>query len=334
MGKRVAINGMGRVGRLVFRDLFDDQEVEVVAVNDIAPIESVAYLLAHSSEYGAFRPSEHIDTEDNHIRIGSTSVTAFRESDATKLPWDELGVDLVLDCSGTYTSRNKAEAHIAAGARRVLVSAAAGPDVPTVVYGINDGILGEDDTIVSGASCSTVGLSPLVQALDNAFSLVSGIATTIHALTPTQMVLDDPQAKGNLRRSRTALSNIIPTSAAFASAVGLVLPQVQGKLTGYAIRVPVAQGSLITLYAVVDAPELAPEDVNTAMYDRRSSLFGYTDEELVSSDIARTEFYSIFDATQTKASPLPTGQTLVEVAAWFDNETSYVSHFTKLARRL
>lgn len=218
----------------------------------------------------------------------------------------------------------------------MLVSAAAGSDVPTVVYGINDSILTDADDIVSGASCSTVGLAPFAKALNEVAPIRQGIATTIHALTPSQMTLDDAQRKGNLRRSRTASENIIPTTAAFAQAVGLVLPELQGRLSGYAIRIPVTRGSLITLYAVVSysgEEALDVDRLNELMHDQESWMFGYTDEELVSSDIAGTDLYSIFDATQTKVSPLDDGY-LVEVAAWFDNETSYVSQFVKLLRSL
>lgn len=330
--KRVAVNGMGRVGRLVVRSLLGREGVELVAVNDIAPMETIAYLLAHTTEYGPLGASVSYDEHDGILLIDGKAVSSFCEPDAAKLPWRNLEVDVVLECSGAYCSRGKAQAHVDAGAKRVLISAAAGSDVPTVVYGINDSILTDADDIISGASCSTVGLAPFVRALNDAAPIRQGIATTIHALTPTQMTLDDPQRKGNLRRSRTASENIIPTSAAFAKAVGLVLPELQGRLSGYAIRVPVTRGSLITLYAVVayeGEGTLDAGKLNELMREHESWMFGYTDEELVSSDIAGTDFYSIFDATQTKVSPLDDGY-LVELAAWFDNETSYVSHFMKL----
>lgn len=334
--KRVAVNGMGRIGRLVVRSLIGCEDVELVAVNDIASMETIAYLLAHSTEYGALGMSVSFDEDMGILHVGDKVVKAFREPDALKLPWDELGIDLVLECSGAYCSRAKAQAHIDAGAKKVLVSAAAGSDVPTVVYGINDSILTDADDIVSGASCSTVGLAPFAKALNEVAPIRQGIATTIHALTPSQMTLDDAQRKGNLRRSRTASENIIPTTAAFAQAVGLVLPELQGRLSGYAIRIPVTRGSLITLYAVVSysgEEALDVDRLNELMHDQESWMFGYTDEELVSSDIAGTDLYSIFDATQTKVSPLDDGY-LVEVAAWFDNETSYVSQFVKLLRSL
>ena len=296
--KRVAVNGMGRIGRLVVRSLIGCEDVELVAVNDIASMETIAYLLAHSTEYGALGISVSFDEDMGILHVGDKAVKAFREPDALKLPWDELGIDLV--------------------------------------YGINDSILTDADDIVSGASCSTVGLAPFAKALNEVAPIRQGIATTIHALTPSQMTLDDAQRKGNLRRSRTASENIIPTTAAFAQAVGLVLPELQGRLSGYAIRIPVTRGSLITLYAVVSysgEEALDVDRLNELMHDQESWMFGYTDEELVSSDIAGTDLYSIFDATQTKVSPLDDGY-LVEVAAWFDNEASYVSQFVKLLRSL
>lgn len=329
---KVAINGMGRIGRLVFRSLWNADDFEIVAVNDIADAKSIAYLLAHSTEYGAFQTQ--ILLEDNCLVLGEMRVPVYQEASAENLPWNALDVDIVLECSGVYSSREKADAHLKAGAKKVLISSAAGADVPTVVYGVNEDILTADDLVVSAASCSTVGLAPFAQALNKAFPIRKAIATTIHALTPSQMVLDDPQKKGNLRRSRTASENIIPTSAAFASAVGLVLPELAGKLDGYAIRVPVTRGSLITLYAVVEADYLDADSLNAAMQARANNIFGYTEEELVSSDIAGTNYYSIFDATQTRVSMLGERSYLIEVAAWFDNETSYISAYLNLARHL
>ena len=332
--KRIAINGLGRIGRLVLRKLIADDRFEIAAVNDVAPFCTIAYLLKHSSEHGAFDGAGDIGYEGGILVFGDTGIPAFSESDALDLPWASLGVDLVVDCTGAYASREKARAHLEAGAKKVLISAAAGSDVPTVVYGINEGILAPDDAVVSGASCSTVGLAPLARALNGIAPIEHGISTTIHALTPSQMVLDDPQAKGDLRRSRTASTNIIPTSAAAARAVGLVVPELAGKLSGSAIRVPVTRGSLITLHASVEAESLTAEGLNGAMRERATELFGYTDEELVSSDIAGTEFESIFDATQTKVARASGGRCLVEVAAWFDNETSYVAHLASLARHV
>lgn len=334
--KRIAVNGMGRIGRLVVRSLLGREDVELVAVNDVASMETIAYLLAHSTEYGPLGTDVSYDKDAGLLVLGGKGVEAFCEPDASRLPWRDLGVDVVLECSGAYCSRAKARAHIEAGAKRVLISAAAGKDVPTVVHGINDSVLTDSDDIISGASCSTVGLAPFARALNEVAPIRQGIATTIHALTPSQMTLDDAQHKGNLRRSRTASANIIPTTAAFAQAVGLVLPELQGRLSGYAIRVPVTRGSLITLYAVVSYQGEGALDaarLNELMREQANWMFGYTDEELVSSDFAGTDLYSIFDATQTKVSPLDDGY-LVEVAAWFDNETSYVSQFVKLSLSL
>lgn len=332
--KRIAINGLGRIGRLALRKLACDERFEVAAVNDVAPLETVAYLLRYSSEHGAFDAAGKVGCADGSLVLGDTRIPAFHEADAAQLPWRALDVDLVLECTGAYASRAKAQAHLDAGASQVLVSAAAGDDVPTVVFGINEGAVTPQERIVSGASCSTVGLAPLARALNEIAPIEHGISTTIHALTPTQMALDDPQAKGNLRRSRTASTNIIPTSAAAARAVGLVVPELAGKLSGSAIRVPVTRGSLITLYASVQAASLTVEDLNAAMRARAGGLFAFTDEELVSSDIAGTGYESIFDATQTKVARASEGRYLVEVAAWFDNESSYVSHFVALTAHL
>lgn len=330
--KRIAINGLGRIGRLALRKLIADDRFEIAAVNDTSSFDTIAYLLKYSSEHGAFDGSGSIGHEDGALTFDDARIPAFSESDARNLPWASLGIDLVVDCTGAYTSRDKAQAHLEAGAKKVLISAAAGKDVPTIVYGINEDILTPGDEVVSGASCSTVGLAPLARALNDIAPIEHGISTTIHALTPSQMALDDPQAKGNLRRSRTASTNIIPTSAAAAQAVGLVVPKLAGKLSGSAIRVPVTQGSLITLYASVAAEFLTAEGLNEAMAAHATNLFGYTNEELVSSDIAGTEFESIFDATQTKVAKASEGRYLVEVAAWFDNETSYVAHLMSLTR--
>lgn len=271
MARKVAVNGLGRIGRLVLRELLEDDSFEVVAANDIASMDTLAYLLKHSSERGPFGEGEDIYGEGGALCVGDSRIPAFQEADARRLPWRELGAELVLECSGAYTSSEKAQAHLDAGAKRVLISAAAGTDIPTIVCGINDSELDPGAAMVSGASCSTVGLSPLAAALDECAPILHGISTTIHALTPSQMVLDDAQRNGNLRRSRTASTNIIPTSAAAAKAVGLVIPHLNGKLSGFAIRVPVTKGSYITLYACVTADEL---DVASLMRRSRAGRTG------------------------------------------------------------
>lgn len=328
--KRVAINGMGRIGRLVFRGLLGRDGIEIAAVNDIAGMDVIAYLLRHSTEHGAIDERYALQSDGDALVVNGTCIPAFREPDARMLPWKDLGIDLVLDCSGAYTSRDKAQEHIDAGAKRVLVSAAAGADIPTVVYGVNEDIVAEADAIVSGASCSTVGLTPLAKALNEFAPILHGVSTTIHALTSTQMTLDDAQRKGNLRRSRTASTNIIPTTAAAAQAVGNVLPELKGRLSGSAIRVPVTKGSYIQLVATVGRVGFDAAELNEWMRSKSDDLFGYSEEELVSSDIAGTECESIFDPFQTKVADLGNGTSLVECATWFDNETSYVSHFLKL----
>ncbi|MEA5020800.1 MAG: glyceraldehyde 3-phosphate dehydrogenase NAD-binding domain-containing protein [Gordonibacter sp.] len=332
--KRIAINGLGRIGRLVLRKLVCDRRLEIVAVNDVAPLDILTYLIKHNTEHGSFDQKNRIGFTDNFLVMDDLEIPAYQEADARQLPWSNYAVDLVLDCSGAYTSRIKAQAHLDAGARKVLLSATAGTDVPTVVFSMNEHTLELTDTIISGASCSTVGLAPLARALNDITPIKQGISTTIHALTPTQMTLDNPQAKGNLRRSRTASSNIIPTSAAAAQAVGLIVPDLAGKLSGSAIRVPVTRGSLITLHALVESNTLSVESLNEAMKKYVTSWFAYTDDELVSSDIAGTAYEAIFDATQTKVAKAAENAYLVEVSAWFDNETSYVAHFTALAEHI
>ncbi len=332
--KRVAINGMGRIGRLMFRELVDSDTVELAAVNEVESLETTAYLLSHDGEHAPWPKSVAFVGEkdgEGALVYGNREISAYRRADAQDLPWSELGIDLVVECTGACTSSARAKIHLATGAKRVLISAAAGPDMPTVVFGINEGIITSEDLVVSGASCSTVGLTPLVKAVDAFASIERGISTTIHGLTATQMVLANPQRKGNLRRSRTAMTNIIPTTAAAAQAVGLVLPKMSGKLTGSAIRVPIVHGSLITLHAVVTGEGFTAADLNAAVKGCSDEMFGYTEEEVVSEDVANTAMESVFDATQTKVCPLEGGKSLIEVAAWFDNETSYVGHFAKLA---
>lgn len=332
--KRIAINGLGRIGRLCLRGLLDDPGMEVVAVNDVSPADVLAYLVRHDTEHGPLGPAHSVAAGDMCLAVDGRAVPAFREPDAGKLPWADLGVDLVLECTGAYTDKLVAESHLDAGAGRALISAAAKGDLPTVVFGINEGTVTPDDRVVSGASCSTVGLAPLAKALNELAPIEHGISTTVHALTPTQMALDTAQRKGNLRRSRTAGTNIIPTTAAAARAVGLVVPELAGRLSGSAIRVPVTRGSYIQLVASVRADALDADAVNGWMRSKATDLFGYAEEELVSSDIAGTSFESIFDPYQTKVAPLGDGRFLVECATWFDNETSYVSHFLKLAKYL
>lgn len=332
--KKIAINGLGRIGRLCLRGLLDNPGMELVALNDVSPMEVLAYLVRHDTEHGPLDPHHTAKADGDGLVIDGHLVPAFQEADASKLPWSDLDIDLVLECTGSYTSKEKAQAHLVAGAGRVLISAAAKGDVPTVVFGINEDVVTDDDRIVSGASCSTVGLAPLAKALNDLAPIEHGVSTTIHALTPTQMALDSAQRKGNLRRSRTAGTNIIPTTAAAAKAVGLVVPELAGKLSGSAIRVPVTKGSYIQLIASVRSDALDVQTVNDWMRSQTTDLFGYAEEELVSGDIAGTSFESIFDPFQTKVAPTGEGRYLVECATWFDNETSYVSHFLKLARTL
>lgn len=329
MSTKVAINGFGRIGRFAFKQLFDMDGYEISAINDITTPEMLAYLLKYDSTQGTYKYAEKIEYNENSIRVNGVEIPVFRAQSASKLPWGALGIDVVLECSGAYLSREKSQEHIEAGAKKVLISAPAGTDVPTIVYGVNEGIVKKDDTIISAASCSTNALAPMVKALDEFAPVLSGIMTVVHGYTATQVLQDSPQRKGNLRRSRAAATNIIPTTAEAAKAVGRVIPSLNGKLIGSAVRVPVAAGCLITLVAVVSGKDLSEEKVNHAMKNASSDVFGYTEEEYVSSDIIGLNYASLFDASQTLVNKIAENEYEVRVAAWFDNETSFVSQMIR-----
>ena len=328
MAVRVAINGFGRIGRLAFRQMFGAEGYEVVAINDLTSPKMLAHLLKYDSSQGKYEHADEVSFTDDSIIVCGKEIKIYAFPDANNCPWGELKVDVVLECSGFYTSKEKAQAHINAGARKVVISAPAGNDLPTIVYNTNHKTLKASDTIISAASCTTNCLAPMADALNKYAPIQSGIMVTIHAYTGDQMTLDGPQRKGDLRRSRAAAVNIVPNSTGAAKAIGLVIPELNGKLIGAAQRVPTPTGSTTLLFAVVDKT-VTKEEVNAAMKAQATESFGYNEEEIVSSDIVGMRFGSLFDATQTMVSPLPDGKTQVEVVSWYDNENSYTSQMVR-----
>ena len=323
---KVAINGFGRIGRLAFRQMFGAEGYEIVAINDLTDPKMLAHLLKYDSAQGRYNGV--VEAKEGAIVVNGKEIKIYKEADANNLPWGELDVDVVLECTGFYVKKEKAQAHINAGAKKVVISAPAGNDLPTVVYSVNENILTKEDTIISAASCTTNCLAPMANTLNNLAKIEKGLMTTIHAYTGDQMVLDGPHRKGDLRRARAAAINIVPNSTGAAKAIGLVIPELAGKLDGAAQRVPVPTGSLTELTAVVNA-EVTADQVNAAMKAAQSDSFGYTEEPLVSSDIIGITVGSLFDATQTKVTPLENGKTLVKVVAWYDNENSYTSQMVR-----
>ncbi|MBE6036707.1 MAG: type I glyceraldehyde-3-phosphate dehydrogenase [Clostridiales bacterium] len=329
---KVAINGFGRIGRLSFRKAFGAEGVEIVAINDLTSPDMLAYLLKHDTAQGLY-DAEVSCTEDSII-VNGTEIHVYKEADPAKLPWAALDVDLVLECTGFFTSKAKSQAHIEAGAKKVLISAPAGNDLPTVVYGVNEGILTKEDTIVSGASCTTNCLAPMADALNKLAPIKSGLMSTIHAYTGDQMLLDGPHRKGDFRRARAAAANIVPNSTGAAKAIGLVIPELSGKLKGSAQRVPVTTGSLTMLDAVVEATDLTADKINAAMKAAATPSYGYTEEQIVSSDIVGMSFGSLFDATQTELADNGNGTFLVRVVSWYDNEMSYVNQLVRTMKHM
>ena len=330
MSVRVAINGFGRIGRLAFRQMFGAEGYEIVAINDLTSPKMLAYLLKHDSAQGTYRLANTVIAGEDSITVDGKTIKIYAEKDANNLPWGELDVDVVLECTGFYTSKEKSQAHINAGAKKVVISAPAGNDLPTIVYSVNENILKPEDTIISAASCTTNCLAPMAATLNKYAPIQSGIMCTIHAYTGDQMLLDGPQRKGNLRRSRAAAINIVPTSSGAAKAIGLVIPELNGKLIGSAQRVPVPTGSTTILVAVVkSAEEVTVDTVNAAMKAQESASFGYTEELLVSSDIIGDTHGSLFDATQTMVTKVSEDLYQVQVVAWYDNENSYTSQMCR-----
>ena len=331
---KVAINGFGRIGRLAFRQMFGAEGYEVVAINDLTSPKMLAHLLKYDSSQGKYALADTVSYKENEgaaggsITVDGKEITIYAEPKAENLPWGELGVDVVLECTGFYTSKEKASAHIKAGARKVVISAPAGNDLPTVVYNVNHKILKAEDTVISAASCTTNCLAPMAKALNDLAPIMSGIMSTIHAYTGDQMILDGPQRKGDLRRSRAGAVNIVPNSTGAAKAIGLVIPELNGKLIGSAQRVPTPTGSTTILVAVVKG-QVTKEQINDAMKAASTESFGYNSDEIVSSDIVGSTYGSIFDATQTMVAPMEDGNTQVQVVSWYDNENSYTSQMVR-----
>lgn len=325
MAVKVAINGFGRIGRLAFRRIQDVEGIDVVAVNDLTDDEMLAHLLKYDTMQGRF--TEEVEVVDGGFRVNGKKVKSFEEPDASKLPWKDLDIDVVLECTGFYTSDEKAQAHIDAGAKKVLISAPATGDVKTIVYNVNQDTLDSSDVIVSGASCTTNSLAPVAKVLNDSFGLVEGFMTTIHAYTGDQNTQDGPHRKGDKRRARAAAENIVPNSTGAAKAIGKVIPEIDGKLDGGAQRVPVATGSLTELTVVLDK-DVTIDEVNEAMKAASNESFGYNEDEIVSSDVVGMTFGSLFDATQTRVMTV-SGRQLVKVAAWYDNEMSYTAQLVR-----
>ncbi len=352
MSVRVAINGFGRIGRLAFRQMFVAEGYEVVAINDLTSPKMLANLLKYDSAQGGFcgKIGENLHTvsskepelgEDGKtvvvpgsITVDGKEITIYAQPDASKLPWGELDVDVVLECTGFYTSKAKASAHITAGAKKVVISAPAGNDLPTIVYNVNHETLTSEDTVISAASCTTNCLAPMTQALHNYAPIMSGIMTTVHAYTGDQMILDGPQRKGDVQRARAGAVNIVPNSTGAAKAIGLVIPELNGKLIGAAQRVPTPTGSTTILHAVVEGTDVTVEGINAAMKAAANESFGYTTEKLVSSDIIGMTYGSLFDANQTMVSKVEDGKFLVQVVAWYDNENTYTSQMVRTIKYL
>ena len=324
MAVKVAINGFGRIGRLAFRQMFGAEGYEVVAINDLTSPKMLAHLLKYDSSQGKYAKADTVSAGEDTITVDGKTLKIYKEPDANNCPWGELGVDVVLECSGFYTSKEKAQAHINAGAKKVVISAPAGNDLPTIVYNVNHKTLTKDDKIISAASCTTNCLAPMAKALNDLAGIKSGIMSTIHAYTGDQMILDGPQRKGDLRRSRAGAVNIVPNSTGAAKAIGLVIPELNGKLIGSAQRVPTPTGSTTILVATVEK-SVTKEEINAAMKAAATESFGYNEEEIVSSDIVGSTYGSIFDATQTMVGE----DNLVQVVSWYDNENSYTSQMVR-----
>ena len=331
---KVAINGFGRIGRLAFRQMFEAEGYEVVAINDLTNPKMLAHLLKYDTAQGGFAgkfgENKHtVEATENSIIVDGKEITIYAKPNAAELPWGELGVDVVLECTGFYTSKAKAEAHIQACARKVVISAPAGNDLPTIVYNVNHKTLKAEDNIISAASCTTNCLAPMAAALHAYAPIQSGIMSTIHAYTGDQMILDGPQRKGDLRRSRAGAQNIVPNSTGAAKAIGLVIPELNGKLIGSAQRVPTPTGSTTILVAVVKGKDITKEGINAAMKAAQTESFGYTEDQIVSSDIIGMKFGSLFDATQTMVAQIDEDTYQVQVVSWYDNENSYTSQMVR-----
>lgn len=331
MSVKIAINGFGRIGRLAFRQMFDSPEFEVVAINDLTDAKMLAHLLKYDSAQGSWKAGS-VSATANGILVDGKEIKVYAEKDPANLPWKELNVDVVIESTGLFTTKESAEAHITAGAKKVIISAPATGDLKTIVYNTNHDTLDGSETVISAASCTTNCLAPMAKALNDAFGIETGIMTTIHAYTNDQNTLDGPHRKGDLRRARAAAANIIPNTTGAAKAIGLVIPELKGKLDGAAQRVPVITGSVTELTAVL-SKKVTADEINAAMKAVANESYGYTEDEIVSSDVIGTTFGSLFDATQTKVMTVGDKQ-LVKVVSWYDNENSYVSQMVRTAKYL
>ena len=334
MSVKVAINGFGRIGRLAFRQMFDAEGYEVVAINDLTSPKMLAHLLKYDTAQGSFlghigEGKHTVEATDDSIIVDGKEIKIYAEKDANNCPWGKLDVDVVLECTGFYTSKEKSMAHINAGAKKVVISAPAGNDLKTIVFNVNNETLTKDDQIISAASCTTNCLAPMAKALNDTYPIVSGIMTTVHAYTGDQMILDGPQRKGDLRRSRAGAQNIVPNSTGAAKAIGLVIPELNGKLLGSAQRVPTPTGSTTILVAVVNGKDVTKESINAAMKAASNESFGYNTDEIVSSDVIGMRYGSLFDATQTMVSKIDDNTYQVQVVSWYDNENSYTSQMVR-----
>ena len=334
MSVKVAINGFGRIGRLAFRQMLEADGYEVVAINDLTDPKMLAHLLKYDTAQkgfaGYFGENKHtVEAGEDYIVVDGKKIKIYKEAQASNLPWKELGIDVVLECTGFYTSKEKSQAHIDAGAKKVVISAPSGNDLPTIVFGVNEKTLKKEDTIICAASCTTNCLAPMAATLHKLAPIQSGIMSTIHAYTGDQMILDGPHRKGDLRRARAGAANIVPNSTGAAKAIGLVIPELNGKLIGSAQRVPVPTGSTTILIAVVKKAGLTKEEINSAMKAATSDSYGYTEDEIVSSDVIGMKYGSLFDATQTMVSPLGDDLYQVQVVSWYDNENSYTSQMVR-----
>ena len=339
---RVAINGFGRIGRLAFRQMFDAEGYEVVAINDLTSPKMLAHLLKYDTAQGSYKYKDTVTSKEpvfeedgktvkvpGSITVNGKEITIYAKPKANELPWGELDVDVVLECTGFYTSKAKAQAHIDAGAKKVVISAPAGNDLPTIVFSVNENTLTPDDKIISAASCTTNCLAPMAKALNDKYPTQSGIMTTVHAYTGDQMILDGPQRKGDLRRARAGAQNIVPNSTGAAKAIGLVIPELNGKLIGSAQRVPVPTGSTTILVAVVKGKDITVDSINEAMKAQSSASFGYNTDQIVSSDVIGMTYGSLFDATQTMVTKIDDETAQVQVVSWYDNENSYTSQMVR-----
>ena len=334
MAVKVAINGFGRIGRLAFRQMFEAEGYEVVAINDLTSPKMLAHLLKYDTAQGSFLgkigENKHtVEATEDSIIVDGKEIKIYAIKDAKDCPWGEIGVDVVLECTGFYTSKEKSMAHIAAGAKKVVISAPAGNDLKTIVYSVNEKTLTKDDQVISAASCTTNCLAPMADTLNKTFPIVSGIMTTVHAYTGDQMILDGPQRKGDLRRARAGAQNIVPNSTGAAKAIGLVIPELNGKLIGSAQRVPVPTGSTTILVAVVKGKDVTKEAINAAMKAAASQSFGYNEDPIVSSDVIGMKYGSLFDSTQTMVAKIDDDTYQVQVVSWYDNENSYTSQMVR-----